>query len=111
MGPELLTGVKNDSATNLALAFNYIVVSVHSQTDDPLGRNLKQAYSLTNSFISDISLSTSSMNCIMKSTSLCFNISSVCTFVIRKEMSYPYVVPIINTESLLPKIGTVQNIP
>lgn len=45
---------------------------------------------LTNSFISEISLSTSSMNWIMKSTSLCFNISSVWKFVIRKEMSYPY---------------------
>ena len=45
---------------------------------------------LTNSFISEISLSTSSMNWMMKSTSLCFNISSVWKFVIRKEMSYPY---------------------
>lgn len=30
------------------------------------------------------------MNCMMKSTNLCFNISSVWKFVIRKEMSYPY---------------------
>lgn len=41
----------------------------------------------TKSFISDISLSTSSMNCIMKSTNLCFSISSVCVFVIRKDIS------------------------
>jgi hypothetical protein len=45
---------------------------------------------LTKSFISEISLSTSSMNCMMKSTSLCFNISSVWKFVIKKEISYPY---------------------
>lgn len=45
---------------------------------------------LTKSFISDISLSTSSMNCIMKSTNLCFNISSVWKFVIKNEISYPY---------------------
>lgn len=56
------TGVKKDSATNLALAFR-------------------------NSFISEISLSTSSINCIMKSTSLCFSISSVCVLVIKKEIS------------------------
>lgn len=60
-----LTGVKKDSATKRALAFK-------------------------NNFISEISLSTSSMNCIMKSTSLCFNISSVCVFVIKNEMSYPF---------------------
>jgi hypothetical protein len=45
---------------------------------------------LTKSFISEISLSTSSMNCMIKSTSLCFNISSVWKFVIKKEISYPY---------------------
>lgn len=45
---------------------------------------------LTNSFISEISLSTSSINWMMKSTSLCFNISSVWKFVIKNEMSYPY---------------------
>lgn len=44
----------------------------------------------TKSFISEISLSTSSMNSMMKSTSLCFNISSVWKFVIKNEMSYPY---------------------
>jgi len=55
-------GVKKASATNLALAFK-------------------------NSFISDISLSTSSMNWMMKSTSLCLSISSVWKFVMRKEMS------------------------
>lgn len=43
----------------------------------------------TKSFISEISLSTSSMNCIIKSTNLCFNISSVWKFVIKKEISYP----------------------
>lgn len=73
------TGVKKDSATNLARAFK-------------------------NSFISLISLSTSSINCMMKSTSLCFNIlhelghlpttesnthSSVWKFVIRKDISKP----------------------
>ena len=42
---------------------------------------------LTNSFISEISLSTSSINCMMKSTSLCFNISSVWKLVIKNEMS------------------------
>lgn len=42
---------------------------------------------LTNNFISEISLSTSSINCIMKSTSLCFSISSVWKLVTRKEMS------------------------
>ncbi len=62
MGSERRTGVKNDSATNLARA-------------------------LRNSFISDISLSTSSMNWMMKSTSLCLSISSVWKFVIRKDMS------------------------
>ena len=45
---------------------------------------------LTNSFISEISLSTSSMNWMMKSTSLCFSISSVWTFVMRNEMSKPW---------------------
>jgi hypothetical protein len=45
---------------------------------------------LTKSFISDISLSTSSMNWMMKSTNLCLSISSVWVFVIRKEISYPY---------------------
>lgn len=45
---------------------------------------------LTKSFISEISLSTSSMNCIIKSTNLCFNISSVWKFVIKNEISYPY---------------------
>lgn len=44
-------------------------------------------HDLTKSFISEISLSTSSMNCIMKSTSLCFSISSVWKFVIKKEIS------------------------
>ena len=44
---------------------------------------------LTNSFISEISLSTSSMNCMMKSTNLCLSISSVWKFVMRNEMSYP----------------------
>ena len=42
---------------------------------------------LTNNFISEISLSTSSMNWIIKSTNLCFNISSVWKFVIKNEMS------------------------
>ncbi len=41
----------------------------------------------TNNFISEISLSTSSMNWMMKSTSLCFSISSVWKFVIRKDIS------------------------
>lgn len=41
----------------------------------------------TNNFISEISLSTSSMNSMMKSTSLCLSISSVWKLVIRKEMS------------------------
>lgn len=42
---------------------------------------------LANSFISEISLSTSSMNWIMKSTNLCFNISSVWKFVIKNDIS------------------------
>jgi len=41
----------------------------------------------TNSFISEISLSTSSINWMIKSTSLCFSISSVWKLVIRNEMS------------------------
>lgn len=49
----------------------------------------KRARAFRKSFISEISLSTSSMNCMIKSTSLCFNISSVWKFVIKKEMSYP----------------------
>ena len=76
------TGVRNDSATNLARAFSY-----------PDGQNCASKRERrylggrlivyegkgvhTKSFISDISLSTSSMNCMMKSTSLCFSISSV----------------------------------
>lgn len=77
----ILTGVKKLSATKRALAFNYMLlaleqVSVHA---------LKAI--LTNSFISEISLSTSSINCMMKSTSLCFNISSVWKLVIKNEMS------------------------
>jgi hypothetical protein len=52
---------------------------------------LRVEVSLTKSFISDISLSTSSINWMMKSTNLCFNMSSVWKLVIRKEMSYPYV--------------------
>lgn len=44
----------------------------------------------TKSFISEISLSTSSINWIIKSTSLCFNMASVWKFVIRNEISYPY---------------------
>lgn len=55
-------GVRKDSATKRALAFR-------------------------KSFISEISLSTSSMNWIIKSTSLCFSISSVWALVIRNEMS------------------------
>lgn len=43
----------------------------------------------TKSFISEISLSTSSMNWMIKSTSLCLSISSVWKFVIKKEISYP----------------------
>ena len=41
----------------------------------------------TKSFISEISLSTSSINWIMKSTSLCLSISSTFRFVIRNEIS------------------------
>jgi len=41
------------------------------------------------SFISLISLSTSSINCIIKSTSLCLSIVSAWKFVMRKEMSKP----------------------
>lgn len=41
----------------------------------------------TKSFISDISLSTSSINSMIKSTSLCFNIASVWKLVIKNEMS------------------------
>ena len=55
----------------------------------------------TKSFISDISLSTSSMNCIMKSTSLCFSISSVWKFVIKNEISYPW--EIMSAAASLPK--------
>ena len=51
---------------------------------------LKTKVRRTKSFISEISLSTSSMNWIIKSTSLCFNIASVWKLVIRNEMSYPY---------------------
>lgn len=76
-----LTGVRKDSATNLALAFSYSYVSTRGQ----LGGDVQ--YKHTNSFISEISLSTSSMNSIMKSTSLCFNSSSAWKLVIKKEMS------------------------
>jgi len=55
-------GVRNDSATNLARAFK-------------------------KSFISEISLSTSSINWMIKSTNLCLSISSVWVFVIKKLMS------------------------
>lgn len=72
------TGVKNDSATNRALALSY-----NRQFRD----HISQSRVLTKSFISEISLSTSSMNWMMKSTSLCFNISSVWKFVIRNEIS------------------------
>lgn len=77
-----LTGVRKDSATNRALAFSYR--SCVSKI-----KAIIQSYSHTNNFISDISLSTSSINCMIKSTSLCFSISSVWKFVMRKEMSYP----------------------
>lgn len=50
-------------------------------------RTPAEAQTLTKSFISEISLSTSSMNWMMKSTNLCFSISSVWKLVIRKEMS------------------------
>ena len=63
------TGVRNDSATNRALAFNWF--SQHR------GEINQWSRVRTKSFISDISLSTSSMNCMMKSTSLCLSISSV----------------------------------
>jgi hypothetical protein len=78
---ERLTGVKKDSATNLALAFNWNGMDQYQDMEAQGLRNL------TKSFISDISLSTSSMNWMIKSTSLCFNISSVWKLVIRKEIS------------------------
>lgn len=76
-----LTGVKKLSATKRALAFNCKLLAL-----DQVSVHALKAI-LTNSFISEISLSTSSMNCMMKSTSLCFNISSVWKFVIKNEMS------------------------
>ena len=47
------------------------------------------ALEFTESFISEISLSISSMKWITKSTSLCLNISSVWKLVMRKLISYP----------------------
>ena len=47
------------------------------------------ALELTDNFISEISLSISSMKWMTKSTSLWRNISSVWKLVIRKLMSYP----------------------
>lgn len=70
-------GVKKDSATNRAREFSCIRQS----------RASKSARGCTKSFISEISLSTSSMNWMMKSTSLCLSISSVWKLVIKKEMS------------------------
>jgi len=74
------TGVKNDSATNLARALSFLnsqhvapFVQQGTKTENEVGKPGVP----TKSFISDISLSTSSMNCIMKSTNLCFSISSV----------------------------------
>lgn len=72
------TGVRKDSATKRALAFN-CVGSASCLQGLPDG--------LTKSFISEISLSTSSINWMIKSTSLCFNISSVWKLVMRKDMS------------------------
>jgi len=84
-----LTGVRKDSATNRALAFSCLNVSIkrpHSRQVGTLNGGYRNGEH-TKSFISDISLSTSSMNCMMKSTSLCFNISSVWKLVIRNEIS------------------------
>jgi hypothetical protein len=80
-----LTGVKKDSATKRARAFNCSrgVSWCHRQ-----GEGERREWH-TNSFISEISLSTSSINWMIKSTSLCFSISSVWKFVIKNEMSYP----------------------
>lgn len=74
------TGVKKDSATKRARAFNCASLASGSTS---------VVEARTNSFISEISLSTSSMNCIMKSTSLCLSISWVWKFVMRNEMSNP----------------------
>jgi hypothetical protein len=52
---KILTGVRKDSATNLALAFN---LRMHCQQHSRVRGNRRP----TNSFISDISLSTSSIN-------------------------------------------------
>jgi hypothetical protein len=79
---SILTGIRNDSATNLARAFNCGDRSVWAKDN----RKIRK-WERTKSFISDISLSTSSMNSMIKSTNLCFNMSSVWKFVIRNEIS------------------------
>lgn len=74
------TGVKNDSATNRARAFNCDMVSICTTNRCDIR---------TKSFISEISLSTSSKNWMINSTNWCFSSCSVWKFVIRNEMSYP----------------------
>lgn len=52
-------------------------------------------------------MSTSSINSIMKSTSLCFSMSSVWKFVIRKEISYPCEDHISTSIKLIPGVAVL----
>lgn len=58
-----------------------------SQLSLPLDLRTHRALAFKLNFISEISLSTSSINWIIKSTSLCLYICSVWKLVMRKEMS------------------------